>query len=61
MVELTASGEAIARQVSRRHDLLTKFFVSLGVDEKTALHDVCLAEHVLSKKTIEKINEYVKK
>jgi len=61
LVELTAGGEAIAKQVSKRHELLTKFFVSIGVDKKTALHDACLAEHVLSKRTIDKIDEYVRK
>jgi len=61
LVELTIAGEDIAKKVYTIHRLLTKFFLSIGVDEKTALHDACLAEHVLSKKTLNKINEFVRK
>ena len=32
----------------------------LGVDKKTALHDACLAEHLLSKETLNKIKKFVK-
>ncbi len=61
MIELTISGGVIARNTYRKHKLLAKFFLSLGIDEKTALHDSCLAEHILSKKTLNKIEEFVKK
>jgi DtxR family Mn-dependent transcriptional regulator len=60
-VKLTPKGETVAKKVYAKHKLLTKFFILIGVDEKTALHDACLAEHVLSKKTIDKLKVFVKK
>ena len=59
LVELKMKGENIAKNVYTKHKSLTEFFISIGIDEKTALHDACLAEHVLSKKTLNKINEFV--
>ena len=59
-VELTQKGKAIARSVYSKHKLLNKFFLLLGVDKKTALEDACRAEHVLSKKTLDKIRKFVK-
>jgi len=61
IIEITTTGEAIARNIYKKHKLLTKFFLSLGIDKKTALHDSCLAEHILSKKTLNKIEEFVRK
>ena len=61
VVELTTKGGIVARNTYRKHKLLVNFFLSLGVDEKTALHDSCLAEHILSKKTLNRIEEFVKR
>ncbi len=58
-VALTKKGEAVAKKVSADHMLLTEFFVSLGVDRKTASKDACLAEHILSKRTLDKIKRFV--
>ena len=60
-ITLTESGMEIARQIYTRHKLLTDFFVSLGVDEKTAREDACRVEHDISKKTFEAIRKYTKK
>jgi DtxR family Mn-dependent transcriptional regulator len=57
-IELTESGENIAKSIYKKHKLLAEFFMRLGVDEKTALHDACLAEHILSRKTLNKIKEF---
>ncbi len=57
-IELTVSGENAARSVHEKHKLLADFFMHLGVDRKTALHDACLAEHIMSKKTLSKIREF---
>ncbi|MCK5039736.1 MAG: metal-dependent transcriptional regulator [Candidatus Aenigmarchaeota archaeon] len=58
-VELTQKGKVIARGVYSKHKLLNKFFLLLGVDKKIALEDACRAEHVLSKKTLDKIRKFV--
>ena len=59
-IKLTPEGRTIAKSTYNKHKLLTKFFISLGIDKKTAIHDACMAEHILSKKTINKIDEYVR-
>ena len=59
IVELTVKGEAMAKNVYKKHEVLTNFFLSIGIDKTTAMHDACLAEHVLSRKTISKINEFI--
>ena len=50
-------GQEIAQRIYSRHQLLTHFFVQLGVDEQTAAEDACKAEHILSEQTLEKIRE----
>ena len=54
---LLEPGLEIAQRIYRRHQLLTHFFVQLGVDEQTAAEDACKAEHILSEQTLEKIRE----
>lgn len=60
IIELTVKGEVMAKNIYKKHKLLTSFFLSIGIDKKTAIHDACLAEHVLSRKTLSKINEFVR-
>ena len=60
-VELTKMGRKVGMRTYEKHKLLVKFFVLLGVDRKTALRDACLAEHVLSRKTIERLKRFVEK
>lgn len=59
-IKLTESGKKQAMHIYERHTVLTKFFISLGVDEKTAADDACRAEHYLSEKTFEAIKKRVK-
>ena len=47
--------------VYEKHKLLADFFMMLGVDEKTAMHDACLAEHTLSRKTISRLRGFVRR
>ena len=54
---LLEPGREIAERIYSRHQLLTHFFVQLGVDEQTAAEDACKAEHILSEQTLEKIRE----
>ena len=60
-ITLTDTGYAIASDIYDRHKVLTAFFVSLGVDEKTAAEDACKIEHDLSPVTYEKIREHAQK
>lgn len=59
-IKLTENGKKQAMHIYERHTVLTKFFISLGVDEKTAADDACRAEHYLSEKTFEAIKKRVK-
>jgi iron (metal) dependent repressor, dtxR family len=54
---LTESGKEIAETIYERHQVLTKFLVSLGVDEETAANDACRIEHVISPLSFDKIKE----
>lgn len=60
-ITLTASGHAVASNIYNRHKVLTAFFVSLGVNEKTAAEDACKIEHDLSEETFEKIKAHAAK
>ena len=44
-IKLTKAGEILAKQIYERHTVLTKLFIDLGVDEKTATEDACRIEH----------------
>ena len=55
LLALTASGEAIARRILDRHNTLSSFLVSLGVDERVAREDACKMEHDLSEAAYEAI------
>lgn len=54
---LTESGKKIAETIYERHQVLSRFLISLGVDEKTAVADACRIEHVISPKSFDKIKE----
>lgn len=60
-ITLTDSGHAIAADIYDRHKVLTAFFISLGVNEKTAAEDACRIEHDLSPETYIKIREHARK
>ncbi len=51
LISLTDKGFAIARRTYDRHLALTRFFISIGVDEATARKDACKVEHDLSEET----------
>ena len=55
LLALTASGEIIARRILDRHNTLSSFLVSLGVDEAIAREDACKMEHDLSEASYEAI------
>lgn len=54
-LRLLEPGREIAERIYERHQVLTAYFVSIGVDEETAAKDACKVEHDLSEITFEKI------
>ncbi len=52
---LTASGEALAQSITRRHQLLSDFLKLLGLDDDTIFHDVEGMEHHISPATLRAI------
>jgi len=59
-IKLTEAGEILARRTYERHTVLTKLFIELGVDEKTASEDACRVEHYISDKTFDAMKEHLK-
>ncbi len=57
-VLLTPEGEARAKKIYERHQILTAFFTAIGVSEETASADACKVEHVISDETFDKIRAY---
>lgn len=52
---LTTAGETLARNIARRHQILTDFLKLLGVDERIIDHDVEGMEHHISSPTLRAI------
>ncbi len=52
---LTASGEALAKNITRRHRILTDFLRLFGLDEELIYHDVEGMEHHVSPPTLNAI------
>ena len=57
-IYLTSSGREIAEMIYERHQFLTKWLISLGVDEKIAAQDACRIEHDISKESFDAIKEH---
>ena len=58
-VELTPAGQRKAVEILDRHEMLTSFLDSLGVDPDTAEADACRMEHILSEPTLDAIRRYL--
>jgi len=52
---LTTTGEELARNITRRHQLLTDFLKLLGLDDEVIYHDVEGMEHHISPPTLRAI------
>jgi len=52
---LTTAGETLARNIARRHLLLTDFLKLLGLDDRVIYHDVEGIEHHISPATLRAI------
>ena len=60
-ISLTDEGLKTAAKTYERHEVLTKFFGLLGVDEKTASEDACKIEHVISDETFNALKAHTLK
>ena len=58
-IYLTESGKQVADMIYERHQFLSSWLMSLGVDENTATDDACRMEHVISKESFSAIKKYV--
>ena len=57
-IYLTDSGRAIAEMIYERHEWLTNWLISLGVDSNIAAEDACKMEHVISKESFEPLKNH---
>lgn len=58
-IYLTDSGLEIAEMIYERHEFLTGWLTSIGVNQTTAAEDACKMEHVISKESFSAIKAYV--
>ena len=58
LLTLTEEGRAIASRIYERHQILTQWLESVGVEPATAAEEACLLEHDISDDTFEKIKNY---
>ena len=56
---LTELGTQVAEKVFERHQVLTKAFVQLGVNEDTAAADACKIEHVISDESFDAVKKHL--
>ena len=57
-ITLTESGKAIADMIYERHELITSWLTSLGVDPIVAAEDACKMEHVISQQSFDAIKRH---
>lgn len=55
---LLPKGQEIAESIYERHQLLTEYFIKLGVSPDTAASDACKVEHDLSEETFQCIKKH---
>ena len=58
-VKLTKAGQKIASRIYERHTVLTRLFINLGVNEKTASDDACRIEHYISDESFKAIKRHM--
>ena len=49
----------IARKIYERHDVISTWLVTLGVDPQVASDDACKLEHVLSDQTFNALKDHI--
>jgi Mn-dependent DtxR family transcriptional regulator len=58
-ITLTGKGRKIAETMYERHIAISDWLIFLGVDKKTAVHDACKMEHVMSEKSFTAIKRHI--
>ena len=56
----TEKGRNLAKSIYYRHNIIKKFLISIGVNEKTAEIDCCKIEHVVSNDTLRAFAKTIK-
>ncbi len=59
-IALTEKGREIAESIYERHNIISEFFMAIGVSRETALEDACKIEHDISNETFECIKKHIK-
>lgn len=59
-IYLTEAGREIAEMIYERHEFLTDWLTSLGVEPGIAGKDACKIEHVISRESFEAIKKFVR-
>ncbi len=57
-IELTAAGQRLAKQSRKRHDIVYRFLLAIGVSEEVAAIDAEGIEHHVSPETLRKFQAY---
>lgn len=57
---LTNKGLMIAEKIYERHELLSDFFMLIGVNKESAIQDACKIEHDLSTETFNALKKHVR-
>lgn len=60
-ITLTEVGTEVAEKIYNRHQILTRFFLWLGVSEGTAMSDACKIEHDISDESFNAIKNIMDK
>ena len=58
-ITLTESGLEIATKIYERHNVLSRWLISLGVSEQTAIDDACRMEHDISDESFAAVKEHL--
>ena len=57
-LRLTAAGKRLAAKCQRRHEIVFRFLLAIGVDEETAAIDAEGIEHHVSPKTLQQFKSF---
>lgn len=60
LISLTDEGYQIAHKIYRRHKVISRFLMQIGVNEEDAHADACKIEHDISTATFEAILKQLK-
>ena len=58
-ITLTKKGKEIANSVYERHQVLSDWLISLGVDPKIATEDACEMEHQISDESFQAMKRFI--